>query len=234
MEEYQQGIKNSQKVQKLLDILFNKKATYDTAHKFSVEVGTILTDLLSDKLTLESLGLDEMYWNVAQRVLFETLEENHNVVSEYSQQVQSILNERANIKLKPKKVDFDKEGVESIAGKLVSAEDFEKVVFLLKEPIITHSMRIVDRTLLANADFQKSAGLQPKIKRTLGGRCCDWCASLVGEYDYTPEINMDVFKRHDRCRCKVEYVSVGLKSQTIHQGDGSLTAKTRRKGMKYG
>ena len=221
-------------MQKLLDLLFDKKATYDTAHKFSVEVGTILTDLLSDKLTLDSLGLDEMYWNVAQRVLLETLEENHNVVSEYSQQVQSILNERANIKLKPQKAEFDKEGVELIAGKLVSADDFKEVAFLLKEPIITHSMRIVDRTLLANADFQKSTGLQPKIKRTLGGRCCDWCASLVGEYDYTPDINMDVFKRHDRCRCKVEYVSVGLKSQTIHEGDGSLTAKTKRKGRKYG
>ena len=159
-------------MQKLLDLLFNKRATYDTAHKFSVEVGVILTELLSDKLTLESLGLDEMYWNVAQRVLFETLEENHNVVSEYSQQVQSILNERANIKLKPQRAEYDKESVELIAGKLVSADDFKKVAFLLKEPIITHSMRIVDRTLLANADFQKSAGLQPKIKRTLGGRCC--------------------------------------------------------------
>ena len=221
-------------MQKLLDILFNKKATYDTAHKFSVEVGTILTDLLSDKLTLESLDLDEMYWNIAQRVLLDTLEENHNVVSEYTQQVQALLNKRANINLKPQRAEFDKEGVESIAGKLVSAEDFEKVAFLLKEPIITHSMRIVDRTLLANADFQKSSGLQPKIKRTLGGRCCDWCASLVGEYDYTSDINIDVFKRHDRCRCKVEYVSVGLKSQIIHDGQGQLTAKTKSRKTRYG
>lgn len=234
MEEYQKGIKSNPKIQKLLDILFNKRATYDTAHKFSVEVGTILTDLLSGKLTLESLDIDEMYWNVAQRVLLETLEENHNVVSEYAQQVQALLNERANIKLKPQRAEFDKDSVELIAGKLVTAEDFGKVAFLLKEPIITHSMRIVDRTLLANADFQKSTGLQPKIKRTLGGMCCDWCASLVGEYDYTPDINMDVFKRHDRCRCKVEYVSVGLKSQTIHKGDGSLTAKTKRRKTRYG
>ena len=196
LTEYQKGIKSSQKVQKLLDLLFNKKATYDTAHKFSVEVGTILTDLLSDKLTLESLDLDEMYWNIAQRVLLDTLEENHNVVSEYTQQVQALLNKMANINLKPKRADFDKDSVELIAGKLVSAEDFGKVAFLLKEPIITHSMRIVDRTLLANADFQKSTGLQPKIKRTLGGMCCDWCASLVGEYDYTPDINMDLSLIH--------------------------------------
>ena len=126
MEEYQQGIKNSQKVQKLLDILFNKKATYDTAHKFSVEVGTILTDLLSDKLTLESLGIDEMYWNIAQRVLLETLEENHNVVSEYSQQVQSILNERANIKL-----------IERAESILILRCDF--LLMSLKEHVEQHS-----------------------------------------------------------------------------------------------
>lgn len=178
------------------------------------------------------MGVDELYWNIIQRVLFETLEENHILVSEFSKAVQTILNERANIKLKPQTVPFDSDAIEQIAGKIVSADDFEKVSFLLKEPIITQSMRIVDRTLQANVEFQKEAGLFPKIRRTLGGKCCDWCNSLVGDYDYTADINDDVFKRHDRCRCKVEYIPTGLRSggvEIVHSGDGSLTRKSLKK-----
>lgn len=213
----------------MLKNLNDKKATYETAHKFSVATGSTLADILSINLTPQALEVDDLYWTTVQKVLLETIQENHDVVSEYAQQVQAILNERASVNLKVQSVDFDSETIEKLANKLTSTTDFEKVAFVLKEPVISHSMRVVDRTLEKNADFQNTAGLYPKIRRTLGGKCCDWCNSLVGDYDYNKHINPDVFRRHDRCRCTVEYIPIGLKSkrEIIHKGDGSMTKKRR-------
>ena len=74
----------------------------------------------------------------------------------------------------------------------------------MKEPIVTFSQSVVDDTLKKNIDFQAKAGLKPKIVRKLVGKACDWCRNLAGSYDY-PKVPSDVYHRHERCRCTVEY-----------------------------
>lgn len=55
------------------------------------------------------------------------------------------------------------------------------------------------------ADFQYEAGLNPVIRRTTDGKCCEWCTNLAGEYPYKPGMNREVFRRHENCGCTVAY-----------------------------
>ena len=48
------------------------------------------------------------------------------------------------------------------------------------------------------------AGLRPRVIRTAESHCCKWCSALAGTYDY-PRVPKDVYRRHERCRCRVEY-----------------------------
>lgn len=48
------------------------------------------------------------------------------------------------------------------------------------------------------------AGLRPRVIRTAESHCCKWCSALAGTYDY-PHVPKDVYRRHERCRCRVEY-----------------------------
>ncbi|MBO4861480.1 MAG: hypothetical protein J5535_01100, partial [Firmicutes bacterium] len=66
-----------------------------------------------------------------------------------------------------------------------------------------------------NADFHYKTGLSPKIVRTAEAKCCDWCASLEGEYDYPLE-DTEVYRRHDNCRCIVEYKPGDGRKQDVH------------------
>lgn len=70
----------------------------------------------------------------------------------------------------------------------------------------------------ANAEFQYNAGLNPRIVRTSTGKCCEWCNRLVGIYDYEKVRNKgnNVFRRHNNCRCVVEYDPHDGKLQNVH------------------
>ena len=67
-----------------------------------------------------------------------------------------------------------------------------------------------------NADKRFRAGMGPKIVRTAAFNCCSWCSSLAGTYDYEDvrDTGNDVFRRHERCKCIVDYVCDG-KSQAV-------------------
>lgn len=61
-----------------------------------------------------------------------------------------------------------------------------------------------DDYVVENSQFRSDAGLNCYITRTAYGKCCDWCNSLVGRYEYGTEPK-DVYRRHDNCHCKTIY-----------------------------
>lgn len=61
-----------------------------------------------------------------------------------------------------------------------------------------------DNYVVENSQFRSDAGLSCYITRTAYGKCCDWCNSLVGRYEYGTEPK-DVYRRHDNCHCKTIY-----------------------------
>ena len=68
-------------------------------------------------------------------------------------------------------------------------------------------MSVVDDFVRENADFQYEVGKSPVIIREGGSTCCKWCADLTGVYEYSRVRNTgnDVFRRHDNCRCTIEF-----------------------------
>lgn len=213
-------------------------ATYDDASKFSIEVGEALVQAFKNNLSSGTLPDGKMYYNIGKRVVEPLMIEDFDLISEICQHVQDILNKKANIGIKAIKPDLNRDRIDGIINRLSSESDFDEVAWILDEPVRNFSQSIVDEVAKINAVFQYDAGLSPKIERVIAGNCCDWCRSLIGIYDY-PDVPQDVYRRHDYCRCKVEFVA-GKTKRNVHNdnvsqrryvqndyGDYEITKKAR-------
>ena len=203
-QDFDERTAKSKTIQQSMSLLKQKKATYIEANNFGVEVGKILSDVLGTHVTVDVLPDGKMYFNIADRLLNSTLQKNFDLISAYATDVQMELNQLAGFKLKSQVPELNQDRIDGIVNRISSEDDFEQIQWLLKEPIVTFSQSVVDDTLKKNIDFQAKAGLKPKIVRNLVGKACDWCRNLAGSYDY-PNVPSDVYHRHERCRCTVEY-----------------------------
>lgn len=50
----------------------------------------------------------------------------------------------------------------------------------------------------------------------MAGNCCEWCRNLAGSYTYPDGVPHDVYRRHQRCRCAVDYNPGNGKNQNVH------------------
>jgi hypothetical protein len=186
-------------VQKKLE---DKSATYADAYEYAYEVGCMLSDALTKHVTNELLPNGTMYYNIAQRLLQKTLGTNYKLVSELAVGVQKVLNRKAGLTLAALKPDIDQDKVDGLIERL-SKGDFENDKFVMGSPIANFTQSVVDDTIAKNVEFHASAGLHPKIVRRYAGNGCKWCANLAGTYDYP--VKQEIYRRHDNCRCIVEY-----------------------------
>ena len=194
----------SAELERLLLLVRSGKANFIDAHEFSTKLGQIQNNISG--LILPD---GKMHFNIASRILNETLGTNHKMVSTYAKQVQETLNKEAGIGLKSIQAPINQERINGLVNRLSYEEKFDDVSWILKEPIVNFNQNIVDNHIKVNADFHFKSGLKPKIVRTTDGNCCAWCSKLAGVYTY-PGVNKDVFRRHDRCTCTLDY----------HPGDG--------------
>lgn len=179
-------------------------ATYPAALDYADLVGGALAEAFRLHLSADTLPDGRMYWNIADRVLRPLLEEDHALVADAAAAVQQQLNEAAGLRLLAQRVTVDEDRIDGILNKICAAEHYEDVAYMLDEPVRTFSRMAVDDTLKANVQFQGRAGLHPRVVRRTTGSCCEWCSRLAGSYDYL-HVPADVYRRHERCRCKVEY-----------------------------
>lgn len=195
---------NSAKLKKSLQALKSNKATYIDVNDFAIEVGEILTDVLGANITAEILPDGKMYFNIADRILNSTLKKNHELISGFAMDVQTQLNHEAGLKLKGQFPELNQDKIDGLVNRLSSEDDFNNIKWILNEPIVNFTQSIVDDAIKVNVDFHAKAGLNPTITRTVRGKACDWCKNLAGTYKYGTEPS-EVYQRHDRCRCTVEY-----------------------------
>lgn len=186
-------------VQKKLE---DKSVTYADAYEYAYEIGCMLSDALTKHVTNELLPNGTMYYNIAQRLLQKTLGTNYKLVSELAAGVQKVLNRKAGLTLAALKPDIDQNKVDGLIERL-SKGDFENDKFVMGSPIANFTQSVVDDTIAKNVEFHASAGLHPKIVRRYAGNGCKWCANLAGAYDYP--VKQEIYRRHDNCRCIVEY-----------------------------
>ena len=218
--EFDKKTFNSEVLKKAVQALRDKKATYQDANSFAIEIGEILSQVLNTHITFETLPDGRMYYNIADRIMNSTMKKNYELITGYTIDVQTELNQAAGFGLKGQKPKLNKSRIDGIIERLSTAEDFEDIKWIIDEPIKNFSQSIVDDMVRTNAEFQAKSGLNPKIVRKPDRNPCDWCKGLVGEYDYNEVSDQgnDVFRRHDYCRCTVTFEPRRGNSTTVHSG----------------
>lgn len=190
------------------------KATHQDSNEFAYECGKILAEVFKGNISSEDLPDGKMYYNIADRVLNDTLGRNYKLISDYSADVQTSLNKSSGLRIKGVKPPKNQDRINGLIEK-VQEKTYEETKWVLQEPIINFSQSIIDDTIKTNVDFHNKLGLKPKIVRKMNGKCCDWCKEVEGEYKY-PNVPKDVFRRHRFCRCTVEYEPGNGKRQNVH------------------
>lgn len=208
-------------------------ATYKEANDFAIQVGDILATAYKNNLSSDVLPDGKMYYNIAQRILNPTMQNNYKLITDVTDQVQESLNKAANIGIKPIAPKLNQDRIDGIVNRVSSAEFFDDVAWILDEPTKNFSQSIVDDAIRVNAEFHGKAGMSPKIVRKLAGGCCDWCREVAGTYSY-PDVPKDVYRRHQRCRCTVDYNPGNGKIQNVHSKEWRTTeqiSKIERRKM---
>lgn len=200
-KEYRSNIR----IKELYKKIQNGSATYVEADDFAVEVGSILANAFGSNLSSDVLPDGKMYYNIAKAVVEPMMVNNYDLVSSVAQQVQTNMNKAAGVGIKAIVPELNQDRVDGIINGISTADNFDTAKWRLGEPIVIFSQSIIIDSIRENAKFQYDAGLGPKIVRQSTGKCCDWCNQVVGSYEY-PDVPKDVYKRHDYCRCKVDYV----------------------------
>ena len=213
-ERFERDFGKSEIVRNAFATLEAKKATYKTANEFAIEVGEILSKALGASLGADKLPDGKMYYNIAQRLLTDVLGRNHELVSGYASDVQKNLNDKAKIGLKVQVPELNLDRIAGIVNRFSSEENFEDVSWLLGEPIVNFTQSIIDDSIRKNAEFQHQFGLQPEIIRKSYFHCCEWCQEVQGSYKY-PRVPKDVYRRHQHCRCIVDYDPKSGKIQNV-------------------
>ena len=213
-ERFERDFGKSEIVRNAFAALKGKKATYKTANEFAIEVGEILSKALGASLSADRLPDGKMYYNIAQRLLTDVLGRNHELVSGYTSEVQKNLNQEAKIGLKVQVPELNQDRIAGIVNRFSSEENFEDVSWLLGEPIVNFTQSIIDDSIRKNAEFHHQSGLQPEIIRKSYFHCCEWCQEVQGNYKY-PRVPKDVYRRHQHCRCIVDYDPKSGKTQNV-------------------
>lgn len=204
-QEFNRRTYKSDTLKEAVTRLRNKKATYLDANGFAIEVGEILSDILQTKITADVLPDGKMYFNIAERILNPTMKKNYDLIANFVVDVQTVLNHHAGLRLKGQIPELNQNRIDGFVNRLSSESDFEASKWLLGDSVVNFSQSVVDDGIKANAEFHAKAGLQPKITRRVVGHACDWCKNLAGTYNYS-ETPTDIYRRHERCRCTVDYV----------------------------
>ena len=216
IDEFRRLYEESDKIRLLLGKVKEGTATFTEAQQYSLEVSRLIGAAYEKHISSAVLPDGRMYYNIASRLIPDTLDENYKTVSDYAVEVLKKLNENARIGLKAKAAEKDADRIEGLVNLASSAEQYDDVSKKLLTAFENFSLSVVDKIIQANVDWHYRAGLNPKIIRKSERKCCKWCANLAGEYDYPLDMPDDIFRRHENCRCTVLYDPGSGKRQNVH------------------
>lgn len=203
--EFDGAVEQSSTLKGVEEKILKGTATYAEANQYAIEVGKILVNAYKNNISSDVLPDGKLYYNIADRIISPTMRNNFDLISKVSAQIQKILNDNAGIGINAIQPDMNMDRVEGIVNRVSNAENYDDVSWILQEPIVNFSQSIVDDFIKENSEFHAKAGMEAKIVRKLAGGCCEWCSRLAGTYIY-PDVPDDVYRRHQRCRCTVDYI----------------------------
>lgn len=203
-EQVEDRMSKDKTILRLKGLFDSGKGTYEEANAFAIRAGEILSDAYKMNISEIELPHGRLWYNIADRVLRPTLEKNYKDIAAICEQAQESVNKEIRIGLRVIKPSLNESRIRNLIQKISDYEHFSEGEWLLGEPIVNIAQSIVDDSIKANMEFQGKSGIKAKIKRRVAGNCCKWCAQLAGNYTY-PGVPADVFKRHENCRCTIDY-----------------------------
>ena len=234
LKDFERKRSESPGLKRLLKALEAGTATYKEADQYAVALGDMLARSFGESIKQDELPEGRLDLATAAAAIRPPLEADHAIIAEYAAAVQKQLNESAGLGLNAVLPAVDQNRIQGLIDRVGSAPDFDSVSWLLGEPVRNFSQNVVDETARQNFEAQSKSGLSPKIIRTAeppGARSikrgkktytyqvpCKWCAALAGVYDYkkVQATGSDVYRRHEGCRCIVEYSPDGVRRQNVH------------------
>lgn len=217
--EFDRLLRQNRKIKKILS---KKTITYRDANTYAIEVGNIMGRVLSKKENFP----DGITYEEALEILSPALTHSYKLAREAALKAQKTINRKAGLNLNPSVSKPKADLIPGIAKEIVSRGGIEGFEKKLADQIGRFTMNGVDDTVSVNAYETKALGLAPKVVRVAEADCCEWCSDLEGEYEPEEAERLGVYRRHDNCRCTVEYV-VGNVSETVHTGkEGKIKYRT--------
>lgn len=231
--DFQKQFENDKTIADLAKKLEAGTAKHMEAYSYAGRVGTILTEVYQRNLSTDTLPDGKLWYNIANRVITPTMQNNYDIIEKYVSDVQANLNRATGIGIKPIKPKLNTDRIKGIVKKVSNADTYDDVSWVMNEPVKNFSQSIVDDSIKENVEFHGKSGMQPKIIRRSSGKCCEWCNSIAGIYQY-PNVPKDVYRRHERCDCIIEYDPGNGKYQNVHTKqwriqDNSDIIKNRKK-----
>lgn len=213
INHFDEGWKQSKEIKAALKVLKENKATFKNANDLAKEVGNILSEVFKDTIKSDMIYNKKMYQEMAEKLVNASLKKAHEVITDYSTNVMKNLNKTSKISGGVITPSFNQDKANGIITRLVR-DDYDKIKWILDEPVKTFCQSIVDDTIRENVNYHARLGLRPVVRRVSSGKCCKWCDKLVGTYNY-PDVPQDVYRRHNRCNCIVEYFPGDGKKQDV-------------------
>ena len=219
LDEFRHNIRTDKELLSLYQKASSGTITYPEASRFGELAGDALAKAFK-KISGEDLPDGKMYYNIAQRVVGEPMTQLDAMVSYTANRATENVNSAAGLNIKVIQPTNRQDKIAGIVNRLASEDSFEEVKWILQEPIRVFSMSVIDDFIKANAEFAGAAGAKAKIIRVSEANCCPWCSELDGEYEY-PDVPKDVYRRHDNCRCTVDYYPGDGWKQNVHTKEWS-------------
>ena len=213
-KSFEANYNSSPQIEKLIS---KEVKTYKDAYRYAEQVGQARA-LSYMEISSEVLPDGKMYYNIASRLMEDTLGADQKMIAEYAASAQETANKKSGLKLKAQMAELDEDRIEGFVARLSNEEVFDDVSWILNEPVKTFERSVVDDTVKKNAEFQNRAGVEATVIRIAAYGCCPWCLDLAGEYTY-PKVAGEVFQRHDNCRCTLDYNGKRLKAYAVEDSN---------------
>ena len=231
-DAFEEKVNSSKKLKRIEEKINKKLAKLEDGHVYAEEIGDLLSGVLREKITAEKLPDGKLYWNIADRTVRPMLGQNHKLVNDTAEEIQAIQDEMDGVGLKAVRSEFPEERVRGLIDKMASESEVEKALQWLGEPIVNCTSSFFDGFVEENADFRHRSGMHETIERVATPGSCKWCQAVAGLHEYSPDMNRDVFRRHENCQCLVTFQS-GRKRQNVWskelwEEEGGLNPRNER------
>ena len=187
---------------------------YSVADIYAERSGQYLSQAMREVIQLDDLPDNKLYYNIAEKTIGRSLEDNYRLLSKAATVAQENMNREAGIGLKAAVPEMNRGRIHDIVDAAAVSDTQEKLDAALDEPVKTFSRTVIDDFKRENAKLHDEAGLDVRVEREYDGvglhdgtDVCEWCLERAGAWTYEKAIDNGVFARHDGCGCQIDYTS---------------------------